>query len=145
MMRKLLRHWLLVLLALILIAPATRSKVQAQTQSTLDIELNGLVKTKNGCRVDFVMRNGLAKAIEALSLEIVLFKKDGGISRILAIKAGELPMGKTRVKQFRLRNCENIGRILVNDITVCKGGKLTPKNCLKALKVGNRTGIEFGL
>jgi hypothetical protein len=145
MKKILLRHGISFLIALILTTPTGWIKVHAKTQSTLDIELNGLAKINNGCRMDFVMHNGLAKSIEALSLEIVLFKNDGRIKNILALKVGSLPVGNTRVKRFRLKACEDISRILINDVKACKGEGLAPRICMKSLKTNNRTDIKFGL
>jgi hypothetical protein len=132
---------ILLVAVVLLFAPCVR----AQEAPSLSIELNSFAKSKAGCRVNFVMRNGMVSAVESLVLEIVLFNKEGGISRILALGAGALPVGKTRVKQFRLKNCASLSRILVNDIIACKGEELTPKSCLKVLKTKNRTDIEFGL
>lgn len=134
---------LFVILALALGLAALPAK--AEETGTLDLELNSLSTSSKGCTVSFVMRNGLAAPIEALTFEIVLFKADGSIASLLSLKAGELPLGKTRVKQFRLKRCEQIVRILVNDIKDCRGGTLTPKSCLKKLNITNRTKIGFGL
>lgn len=128
-------------IGLIVTGPAANA---AET-ATLDIELNGLEASKDGCTVNFVMRNGLESAIDALSLEIVLFKDDGRIAGILKLKLGDLPLGKTRVKQFRLKSCDHLSRILVNEVTECSGAKLTPKICLQKLRTKNRAEIQFGL
>jgi hypothetical protein len=118
---------------------------KAEATATLDIELNSLNLAEKECTVNFVMQNGLASAIDALSLEIVLFGAEGRITSILNLKAGELPLKKTKVKQFRLKNCESVSRILINEITECSGANLTPKVCSEKLKTTNKTKVEFGL
>jgi hypothetical protein len=117
---------------------------KAADPATLNVELNSLDISKEGCKASFVMRNGLESAIDALSLEIVLFGRDGRIARILKLKAGELPLGKTIVKQFRLKSCEGVSRILINQVSKCSGGNLTPKHCSQKLKTTNRTKVQFG-
>ncbi|PLX37867.1 MAG: hypothetical protein C0606_06280 [Hyphomicrobiales bacterium] len=111
----------------------------------IDVELNSLSQSAKGCEVSFVMRNGFETAIDALTFEIVLFDDDGRIASLLNLKAGDLPVGKTRVKQFRLAKCERVSRILINDVSECSGTDLTPKACLQKLNVTNRTGVKFGL
>lgn len=118
---------------------------KAAESASLDMELNSLTHAQEECTANFVMRNNLASAIEALSFEIVLFGKDGRISSILNLKAGELPLKKTKVRQFRLKNCQDVSRILVNEITECSGANLTPKLCSEKLKTTNKTKVEFGL
>ena len=143
MITKILRYSVIVMTALLVVAPITNA--QEQIQPTLDIELNSLSKNQTGCRIDFVMHNRLASAIENLALEIVLFQQDGRIGKILSLKSGALPIGKTRVKRFRLKQCDDVVRILINDVTTCTGAGLTPKHCLQVMKTNNRTKIRFGL
>ena len=124
---------------------AKAEAAKAAETASLDMELNSLTHAQEECTANFVMRNNLASAIEALSFEIVLFGKDGRISSILNLKAGELPLKKTKVRQFRLKNCQGVSRILVNEVTECSGANLTPKVCLEKLKTTNKTKVEFGL
>ncbi|MEJ2117571.1 MAG: hypothetical protein P8Y36_06570, partial [Alphaproteobacteria bacterium] len=84
-------------------------------------------------------------AIHALTLEIELVDGDGRITGILNLKVGQLPLKKTKVKQFRLKNCKGVSRILINEITECSGADLTPKTCSEKLKTTNKTKVQFGL
>lgn len=120
-------------------------KANAAETASLDMELNSLTHSQSECTVSFVMRNNLASAIEALSLEIVLFGADGRISSLHNLKAGELPLKRTKVRQFRLKNCQGVSRILINEVTECSGANLTPKLCSEKLKTSNKTKVEFGL
>ena len=134
---------LAVLLAIGLIVSGPAAS--ASETATLDIELNSLDKSQSGCRVNLVMRNGLESAIDALSLEIVLFKDDGRIASILNLKLGDLPLGKTRVKQFRLDSCDSLSRILINEVSECNGTNLTSEFCLQKLSIKNKIELQFGL
>jgi hypothetical protein len=124
---------------------AKAEATKAEETASLDMELNSLTHAQKECTVNFVMRNNLASAIEALSLDIVLFNDDGRISSILNLKAGKLPLKKTKVRQFRLKDCQGVSRILVNEVTECSGANLTPKSCSEKLKTSNKTKIQFGL
>jgi hypothetical protein len=130
----------LVLTGFFAASPGARAE-----SATLDLELNKLTDSQKGCKVSFVMRNGLQSVIEALSLEIVLFGKDGRVANILSLKVGDLPIGKTLVKQFRFKSCNNVSRILVNQVSECRGANLTPKICSQKLKTTNKTKVQFGL
>jgi hypothetical protein len=124
---------------------AEAEPANAAETSTLDMELNSLSQSPSECTVNFVMRNNLASAIEALSIEIVLFGAESRISSIINLKAGELPLKKTKVRQFRLKKCQGVSRILINEVTECSGANLTPKLCSEKLKTTNKTKVEFGL
>lgn len=129
---------------LVVVSLAGTAGASAAETATLDMELNSLTTSENGCKVNFVMRNGLESAIDALSLEIVLFGNDGRIASILNLQVGELPLGKTRVKQFRFKSCADISRILINTVNECRGAGLAPKKCSQKLKTTNRTKVQFG-
>ncbi len=110
-------------------------------------ELNNARQAGDNCRLSFVIQNKMPAAVEALSLEIVLFDKQGTVDRFLKLKAGALPMGKMRVKQFDLkgRNCADISKILINEIAECKGKELSPAICGSRLSISSNTPIKLQL
>ncbi len=112
----------------------------------LFIELNALAQQSSACRVSFVMQNNLPTPIEELVLEVVLFDQAKRVTSLLVIKSRALPVKKTRVRQYDLKNipCQTISRFLVNDVKVCKGKSLTPQSCLKALTLNSRTTAKLG-
>jgi hypothetical protein len=111
------------------------------------LELNALQQSDTGCRITFLAENRLGSEIGKASFELALFGADGGIDRLVALDFGALPEGKSRVVQFELKQlaCDEIGRVLVNDITACEGGDLTPAACLAALVPSTRTSAGFGI
>ncbi len=119
---------------------------QAGDNPAITVELNNAQQTAHGCTLSFIFRNGLPGAIEAMSLEVVLFNKEGLVDKFLRLKTGPLPTAKMRVKQFALKGriCVNTSRILINDVPECKGGP-APLSCLGALKASSRTGIKLTL
>lgn len=140
-MRKLLLPLLLTALA---------SPAMAQTPAVpgeFDIELNALTISDAGCRVTFLATNRLGTELTRAGLEIALFGADGGIDRLVSLEFKAMPEGKARVLQFDIAGltCENISRVLINDVTACEGEGLEPKTCLAALKPTTRLTTGFGL
>jgi hypothetical protein len=125
---------------------AARHPALAQPKPPISIELNDKRPTGRGCRLAFVFINGLPVAISDLSLEIVLFDKQQRLTRLVAIAAGQLPSGKTRLKQFDIDGtpCDSIGRILLNDVKRCSGEGLTAASCLERATATSRVDVPFG-
>jgi hypothetical protein len=117
----------------------------AKSTRAIALELNRLDDAGQGCRMSFVMRNATGVAIEALIIELVLFDGEGRVASVISIDPGLLPVGKTRVKQFDVAGlaCRGVGRLLVNDVPVCKGEGLEPAACLAALEPTSRTGVPL--
>lgn len=111
----------------------------------LSLQLNTLETVERGCRLTFVMHNGLGQAIEALGVELALFAPDGGVSAIIALDAGALPAKKTQVQRFVAPDvaCADIARVLLNDLTRCDGEGLSPAFCIARLRVSSRVDQEF--
>lgn len=140
-----MRTLLTSLLVMALAAPAT-----AQTATPLrefDIELNALTASDAGCRVTFLATNKLGTELTRSALEIALFGADGGIDRLVSLELKAMPEGKARVLQFDIAGltCENISRVLINDVVACEGEGLEPKTCLSAMKPTSRLTTGFGI
>ncbi len=137
-----MRKLLTPLLVLALATPAL-----AQAAPELAIELNALATSETGCRVTFLATNRLGTELTRSALEIALFGADGGIDRLVSLEFKAMPEGKARVLQFDLSGlaCENISRVLINDVVACEGEGLDPKTCLTALKPTSRLAAGFGV
>lgn len=128
---------------------AFASPTQAQDSSTpqLVLELNAAQASERGCRVTFLATNELGAPLEKASVEMALFKSDGGIERIVTLDFKGLSEGKTKVLQFELANldCADLSRVLINDITACEGQGLGADACLAGLVPSARPDILFGV
>ena len=135
------------LLALATASALSVAPVAAVEPGQFGLELNALQQSDTGCRITFLAENRLGSEIGKSSFELALFGAEGGIDRLVALDFGALPEGKSRVVQFELKQlaCDDIGRVLVNDITACEGGELTPAACLAALVPSTRTSASFGI
>lgn len=117
---------------------------QAGEQS-VGIELNRLQEVDGACRISLVFTNGLAETVEALSIETVLFDKNGAVERFLVLKSNPLPSGKVRVQQFDAKGiaCKDVGRMLLNDVKDCKIEGVQPDACLSVIKPSSRLDVAF--
>jgi len=130
--------------ALSLAAPVVAQE-PGKDAPALSLTLNTLQPTgAGGCRLTFVIRNGLGSDIESLVTEAVLFDAGGQVATLTLFDFGSLPAGRPRVRQFDLAgpSCDGIGEVLVNGIGTCEGAGLTPAACLDGLRLSSETDVE---
>jgi hypothetical protein len=133
------------ILAFALLSGSTGSGAQ---QKLLTIELNRMQQSQNGCRLSFMAVNKMGTGLEKTALEIVIFDADNIVSQMLLLDFGRLPNDKTKIVEFDLSlQCEQISRVLVNDIAECAGAEEQnlAEDCFNALRTLNRAEIEFGI
>lgn len=127
-----MRYMLLAIVALA--APVYAAAV---AEPTLLIELNTTESTEGRCRINFVIENRSAAAVDSLKLDLVVFGSDGGILRRMLTEMAPVRPEKTIVRAFLAdAECPQIGAILVNDVTGCQPG--TPAQCLDELRLSSR-------
>ena len=91
----------------------------------------------NRCRMDFVVLNKSAAAVESMKLDFVVFGPDGGIARRLVADMGPVRPLKTIVKAFLVdTECRAIAALLVNEVVACAPG--TAVGCLDGLGLSSR-------
>jgi uncharacterized protein (DUF2141 family) len=132
-------------LAALAIASATAA--QEQETGKLLLELNALQPSETGCRVTFLAVNNLGLPLEKSAFEVALFDAAGAIDRLVSLDFKALANGKTKVLQFELQDldCDQVSRILVNDVGACEGAGVSPDACLAQLTTSTRTKTQFGL
>lgn len=118
----------------------------AQQSGALSLELNAAQPSDKGCRLTFVVNNGLSANLKIASFELVLFDQSGVVDRITALAFKEMPAGKTKVSRFDLSDvdCSRLGRVLINAVTECEGDGIQPDACSRQLKTSTKAGVEFG-
>lgn len=136
-----------LLIGALTISPVLAQEAAPSAAPALALELNALQPSEGGCRVTFLATNTLAGAIDRAGVEVAFFDADGAIDRIVTLDFKGLTEGKTKVLQFALNDlsCDNIGRLLINDITACEGAGITPTACLDGLVTTSRPEITFGV
>lgn len=120
---------------------------EAATPPALSLELNGAQPSEKGCRLTFVVNNGLGADLSKAAYEIALFNDSGVVDRLTVLDFKELPAGKTKVVRFDLAgtDCAKVSRALVNNSTECTGAGIEPATCMQRLKTSTKTDIAFGV
>ncbi len=130
-----------------LLAGATASSASAQEEQKLTFELNKVEDVDGACHGSFVVNNKLGSPIQQLTLDLYLFDAQGIISQHTVLDIGPIPNRKTRILTFSLINdlCENINKIVINDIPNCRTSDGTTIDCLAASKAWTKGKVGFGL
>jgi hypothetical protein len=109
----------------------------------ISVELNDLQQQSGGgCRAVFVLNNGFGKPLDKVAFSVVAFDAKQHASLFLSLDVGALPVGKTRVLRFDLGKdvaCASLSRLVLDDVTSCEGGGITPRDCLAAVSLSSRT------
>lgn len=114
-------------------------------EKSLEIELNKAEDSGEGCLASFVVQNKLGHTLDRFSLDLFVFDKEGIIARQVLLDMAPLRKSKTTVANFSLIQvpCENIGKVLVNNIPSCRSQDGDLLDCLTDLKVSSRNRIEL--
>jgi len=112
---------------------------------TLDIELNKLEDARGQCVASLVLTNRLSETLDQVRFDLYIFDKAGVIARRLLLDTGPMRTDKTTVASFGLLDgpCSNIGRLLVNDIPVCKTAAGAALDCVGALNLTSRAAVPL--
>ena len=112
---------------------------------TLDIELNKLEDAGGQCVASLLLTNRLSETLEQVRFDLYIFDKGGVIARRLLLDTGPMRPGKTTVASFGLLDgpCANIGRVLVNDIPLCKTAAGVALDCVGALNLSSKAAVEL--
>ena len=119
---------------------------QETATRSIKLELNALQKSDKGCRIAFVVENAMGKDIAKAAYEIALFTREGLVDRLLVLDFQDLPNEKTKVRRFDLAeaDCDEIGRVLINDASACEGDGIEPGDCIGRLEATSRGSVIFG-
>ncbi len=135
----------ILLLVTVLTLSLTRFAV-ANPDGTILIELNKLEPRDSDCQAYLVLENGTPDHFIQLKFELVIFRQDGIIDRIVAVPVGPLPSGKTRVKAFNLGlSCDQIGQLLLNHVPDCTDRTGSRSDCMSLLSTQARTAVPLAL
>lgn len=125
---------------------ATASVVSAQSGNFV-LELNNATDVDGSCRLTYVATNNTGIALTKTSYEVAIFDSQGQVNNLLVLEFGALPIAKTKVVQFDLKStpCENISRIVVNNLAECEAADGSHDFCLSSLITSSKTKIKFGV
>ncbi|MCB1467191.1 MAG: hypothetical protein KDK08_08625 [Rhizobiaceae bacterium] len=131
-----------------LVATASLSPAHSQEDPpALALELNAVQPSQKGCRLTFVVKNGLGTELSRAAFEVALFNDLGVVDRLTVLDFRDLPSGKTKVARFELAgtDCSKVTRVLINGATDCKGDGVATDACMNQLRTTAKAKIEFGL
>ena len=111
----------------------------------LTVELNRMQVEPNGCRLDFVVRNGADFAFQSLQPELAFLGADGVLLSRHILELGPLRPRKTRILSFGLDglDCSGVGRVILNGLLRCTHGGPKDLDCLNALALRHRGAVPF--
>jgi len=156
------KGWWLAAAGLWLVVGGWRdANAQAKPGTPIPVELNrleslpaaggspgGAESSGSGCRVYIVVTNPDPEPVSQLRLDVMMFNTDGIVSRRVDLELGPLPAHKTAVRLFDIQGqpCDDISRLLVNDV-LCSAGPSTDPNqhqaCLDRLQLSSRAKAEL--
>lgn len=133
--------------AVIGLVASVNPALAADQKQQLALELNNAKQVETGCRVSFMFHNQIGQTIDDIAMEVAILDQMNMSQNFLLISTGRLTDGKRRVLQYDLpeQSCEEIGTILINDVSTCDVGDMTPADCLDALNPSSRISIKLGL
>ena len=131
--------------AIILCLPLYAWCPPALAQEGLKIELNKLESVEGACRAYMLFENKSGSAFDSLKLDLVMFDPNGVINKRLAVEGAPLPVGKTSVKLFDIKDlaCAEVDRILLNDVLSCRGPAGEISDCLVDIDTTSRNSVLF--
>ncbi|WP_290648296.1 Tat pathway signal sequence domain protein [Aquisalimonas sp.] len=131
-----------ILLALVIGVIGTNADAES---GAMTVELNKLEPRNGSCLAYLVLENDVGVRFETFRLDLVMFDTDGIIARRLALEAGPLEEGKTAVKMFDITDlpCQDLGRVLLNEVIDCEAGDGTAPDCTAYTHVTARTEVPF--
>lgn len=115
---------------------------------------------QTACRMTYVIANRSGESLRAATWQVGVFDGAGVVRALLLLGFGELPAGKTKIGVFDIPGwpCDDISRIIVNDVAECTPADAEPvagasgeagypqsEICLTGLTTASRSDIEFGL
>jgi hypothetical protein len=118
---------------------------RAADERPITIELNKLEPQDKSCRAYFLVDNPGDTALNALKLDLVLFRTDGVIDRRLSLNLSPVLAHKKSVRIFDFSDlpCQNVGSALLNDITECTAAAGPVADCAERLSVTSRAAAPF--
>ena len=114
------------------------------TDDKILLELNRLVQQEDACRVYMLVENKTDFDLQ-YTIDLVIFNDIDQIDNRLRVRMDELLPGKTMVRIFDIGNyeCGSIGRVLLNNVPLCKTTPDINLGCLEKTKINSRARVEL--
>lgn len=129
----------------IAVAASAAGPVGADDGLSLDIELNKIEDSAEGCRSVFVFDNRTGHDLNRFRIDLILFDAEGVYAKQLMLDMAPLYADKKTVASFLLdeQPCASIGSILVNDVPWCENGTGSAVDCVRLLEVDSKAALPL--
>ncbi len=109
------------------------------------IELNKLEEMQDRCRVYLVIRNGTARDVRNLELDVFIFDHDGLITRRVGLNTRRLKPSRIHVRLFDITEvtCSGMARLVVNEVVSCTATGGDAIDCEDDLVLSSRAPAAF--
>jgi hypothetical protein len=126
------------------VGAGAQGTAEPEAAEAISVELNATDPVESGCALTFMVGNGLSKPVEQVVYETVLIDTDGRVNRLTLFDFGELPAGRTRVRQFAVPDleCDALGQMLINGASTCTVAGAESNVCESGLTLTSRTDVE---
>jgi hypothetical protein len=133
--------------AFLVVSPApviAQQEGAADVAPSITVELNSMTRRDSTCQLTFFLTNTFEHDITGLVLETVLLTKGGAVDRLTLFDMRDVPTARPRVRQFDVPDldCDTLGQVLINGVSTCEGGDLTPIVCSNAMSLSSRIDVE---
>jgi hypothetical protein len=120
----------------------------AAAEETLSIELNSIGVRSESCEVYLRVRNQTPNGYSVFKVDLAFFDRAGVINDRSLVELGPLRANKTSMHVFQMpdMDCDNVGEVLLNDVTQCTPageGAVAPADCLDVVSLSSKSDIAF--
>ena len=127
-------------------APPAGERQDPAGQPAIRLELNKLEPAQSACRVYFVVENQTEDEVAELHTDVYLFDRQETVLRGMVLQFACIRPKRTKVVPFELADlgCDAIGRVLLNDVVLCKRPDGSPlQGCGERLAISSRLDVNF--
>ncbi len=134
--------------ALVLASPARAQTPAAkpELQPELRVQLNQLEQRDDMCLAYFLLHNATGHGLKDLQTELFVFDRNEVVSAHLRASFPDVRADKTVIKLFKLgsaNRCDQVGGILINDVTACQTADDSVLDCLGLLKATSKSDVRL--
>ncbi len=117
----------------------------ARADNSIKIDLNKLEPREAACRAYFVLENLTESSFSGFTLDLYVFDPDGVIQKRLVVDTAPVNPDKTRIRPVDIRDmaCEQISKVVVNDVIDCRDASGEREGCVDQLELLNHTSATF--
>ncbi len=132
-------------LSVVVLGAGLACAATAQSGNSIKIDLNKLEPRESACRAYFVLENRTESRFSGFTLDLYVFDPEGVIQKRLVVDTAPVNPEKTRIRPVDIRDmpCEQVSKVVVNDVIDCRDASGERENCVEQLELLNHTSATF--